>query len=123
MKIYYVNSFWDRNICEPSRDLDMIGLFGAHGFEGRGNCCGWYGAEYYTNTELYAHYFADGSGLYSPEKRISEVIIHDPAIKYDAVSIGSCYWERYIEAETLEEAIEKFFNGDWKSPWEGKFVK
>lgn len=114
MKRYYVNRFNDRTITDNSGPRDMIGLFGERGFEGRGNCCGWYAAEYYTNTELYAHYFADVSGLYSPEKRVSEVTVHDPAIKYDEVSIGSCYWERYIEAETLEEAIEKFKNAEWR---------
>ena len=114
MKRYYVNSFVDNTIVDGYYPDIMIGLFGEHGFEGRDNFCGWYAVEYYTNTELYAHYFADGSGLYSPEKRVSEVITHDPAIKYNEVSIGSCYWERYIEAETLEEAIEKFKNGDWR---------
>lgn len=114
MKRYYLNRFEDKTITDTQRDIDMIGLFGDHGFEGRGNFCGWYGIEFYTNTELYAHYFADGSGLYSPEKRVSEVTVHDPTIKYDEVMIGSCYWERYIEAETLEEAIEKFKNADWR---------
>lgn len=114
MKKYYVNSFDDRSISDTPPDIDMIGLFGKHGFEGRGNFCGWYGVELYTNTELYAHYLADGSGLYSPTKRISEVTVHDPAVKYDEVVIGSCYWEQYIEAGTLEEAIEKFKNAEWR---------
>lgn len=113
MKTYYVNSFVDEKIDDPGYGTDLIGLFGEHGFEGRGNFCGWYGAEYYLDAELYAHYLSDGSGLYSPEKRISDIVIHNPSIKYDAVMIGSCYWEMKIEAETLEEAIEKFKNADW----------
>ena len=49
-----------------------------------------------------------------PQNRVSEVIVHDPAIKYDKIEIGSCYWEYKIEAETVEEAIEKFKNADWR---------
>lgn len=115
IKAYYVNKFYDETIADDSCQIDMIGLFGDRVYEGCGNCCGWYATEFYTNTELYAHYFADGSGLYSPKKRVSEVTVHNPAIKYDKVTIGSGYWERYIAAETLEEAIEKFKKGEWCS--------
>jgi hypothetical protein len=114
MKRFYVNSIYDKNIADTPYGVRIIGLFGDHGYEGRGNFCGWYGAEYYLNTKLYAHYLADSSGLYSPEKRVSEVVVHDPAIEYDEVQIGSGYWELIIEAETVEEAIEKFSNGDWR---------
>lgn len=44
-----------------------IGLFKGGKWDGRGNFCGWYGAEYYLNTELIAYYTAEG-GIYMPEK-------------------------------------------------------
>lgn len=113
MKTYYVNAVSDYKLCDTDYGTEIIGLFDEHGFKGCGNFCGWYSSEWYLNTKLYAHYLADCSGLYRPEKRISEITIHDPAIEYDAVQIGSCYWETKIEAETLEEAIEKFKNADW----------
>ena len=114
MGIFYVNELYDKNIADTHYGVCIIGLFGDHGYEGRGNFCGWYGAEYYTNAELYAHYLAEGGGLYSPEKRISDVVVNEPTIKYDEVQIGSGYWELKIEAETLEEAINKFKNGEWR---------
>ncbi len=110
---YYVNMFYDKSMSD-CLSKQMIGLFGEHKWDGRGNFCGWYGAEFYLNTELYAHYFTEGGILYAPEKRVSEVVIHNPAVKYDEVMIGSCYWERYIDAETPEEAIDKFRDGDWE---------
>lgn len=115
MKTYYVNEFYDGSVSNGHCG-DMIGLFGECVYEGRGYFCGWYAAEYYLDTELHAHYFADRDyGFHSPEKRITEVTVHNPSIKYNEVLIGGAYWERYIDAETLEEAIEKFKNGEWRN--------
>ena len=115
MRTFYVNAFYDDSIEKTEYGIYTIGLFGKHGFEGYGNFCGWYSIECYTNTEMYAHYVADcRETLFMPQNRVSEVTVHDPAIKYDEIQIGSCYWDRYIEAETVEEAIEKFKNADWR---------
>lgn len=110
--IFYVNSI-ENNSFEVKYPNKIIGLFGEHGWEGRGNFCGWYGAEYYLNTELYAYYTADCSGLYTPELRISDVVVCDPPIHYDEIAIGSGMWDRRIEADDLEEALGMFANAEW----------
>jgi hypothetical protein len=116
MKTFYVNAIYDWKSQfgpKPKYGENLIGLFGEKQWDGRGNFCGWYGVEYYLNTEAFAHYVADCSRLYRPEKRISDVTVCDPPIKCKEIQIGSCYWEYKIEAETVEEAIEKFKNAQW----------
>lgn len=115
MKTYYVNAFYGMEALTGLKyeyGNDLIGLFGDRQWDGRGNFCGWYGAEYYLNTELFAYYVAEGAN-YRPEKRISDVTVCDTPIKCKEIAIGSCYWEYEIEAETVEEAIEKFRNAQW----------
>ena len=111
---FYVNVFYDKMVRDPEYGQYAVGLFGKHKFEGRGNCCGWYGAEYYLNTILYAHYLNKDLHYNNPGGRLSEVVVCNPEIRYTEIHIGSCYWEMVIEADTVEEAIEKFKNGEWK---------
>ena len=35
-------------------DTTYVALFAEHGFEGKGNFCGWYGAEFYTDARMIA---------------------------------------------------------------------
>lgn len=99
--------------------LNNIGLFADCKWEGRGNFCGWYGAEYYLNTKLYAYYISDTNSCIR-KKCEGEVMICDPPINFVEIMIGSCYWEWFIEADTIEEAIEKFRNGEWVRKGERK---
>ena len=115
MKTYYVNAFYHMEAqtgLKSEYGKTPIGLFGDRKWDGRGNFCGWYGVEYYLNTELFACYMSDGV-VYRPEQQISDVTIFDPPIKCKEIVIGSGYWEYKIEAETVEEAIEKFKNAQW----------
>lgn len=48
--LFYINSFKDKSLG----DQHYVGLFNASNREGRGNFCGWYGAEYYQDTNLLA---------------------------------------------------------------------
>lgn len=96
-------------------DRDMIiGLFKQCATDGRGNFCGYYASEYYIDTELYAYYIADCSGIYRPEARVSELTICSPAIKYHEIQIGTHIWTNVIEAETINDAIELFRDGKWR---------
>ena len=114
---FYVNRFYgDRLGGEkagfPNVYPNMyIGLFTQCKTKGEGNCCGYYGAEYYLDTELLAYYVAEGC-IYQPEKRISDV--SDCYFYREKILIGSHMWTKVIEAETVEEAIEKFKNAEWR---------
>ena len=118
MAKFYVNMFYDESIRKelglPYKQ-DLIGLFKQCKTEGRGSFCGYYGAEYYLNTELYAYYVADSKSGYTPEERISDVEICIPTLKYREMLIGSHMWTQVIEAETVSEALEAFKNAKWRS--------
>lgn len=117
---YYVNQFYGDRLGGEAAGFPnvypgmYIGLFTACEAKGEGNFCGYYGAEYYLNTELLAYYVAEG-GRYQPEKRISEV--QSCYFRRQKILIGSHMWTLVIEAETLEEALEKFENAEWRR-WE-----
>ena len=91
-----------------------IGLFSEDSkWDGRGNFCGWYGVELYTNATLLAYYEIDlKGGLHRQKgyKHLNEVVLNK---KFEEIIIGSCYWEHILEAENDEEAIKKFFAEDF----------
>ena len=110
---YYVNQFHMNELYSIYPNM-YIGLFTECKPRGEGNFCGYYGAEYYLDTELLAYYVAEG-GRYHPECRISEVF--NCHIRRHKFPIGSHMWTLVIEADTFEEAFEKFENADWRR-WE-----
>lgn len=79
----------------------------------KGNFCGWYSYEEYKDTCLLAFYRQKGNGSYPycPEARISPVYRYKRILP--KVQIGSLMWDRYIEADSDEEAIKKFEKGEW----------
>lgn len=117
---FYVNSFYGDRLGGEKVGLPniypnfYIGLFTQSKTIGEGNFCGYYGAEYYLDTELLAYYQAEGP-IYQPEKRISSV--YGCYFKRKKMLIGSHMWTRVIEAETVEEAYKKFENAEWR-PWD-----
>jgi hypothetical protein len=112
MNKYYVNSFYGGRIGLPRVYPNMyIGLFRECKAKGEGNFCGYYGAEYYLDTELIAYYEAEG-GSYQPEKRIGKT--HICGYKFDEFLIGSHMWTQVIEAEDDAEARDKFIRAEWR---------
>ena len=110
--LFYVNSFDGETLGLPSvYPNNRVGLFTKCESKGKGNFCGYYAVEYYLDTTLYAHYDAKGSH-YAPEKRISDVRVCN--IPCEKIMIGSAMWTLVIEADTVEEAIEKFKNAQWR---------
>ena len=114
---YYVNEVHDNKYLKEAGiklpndwPNGYVGLFKGRKWEGRGNFCGWYGAEYYLDTKLLAYYKYEG-GIYNPKKRISDVSICD--VELPEASIGSCMWGYVIEADTDEEAVAKFIAMDF----------
>ena len=109
---YYVNEVHlDTPIhgCKTDYGHSYIGLFTNNAWEGKGSFCGWYGAEFYINTRLIAFYqFGDGTMYYKPKIMLSDV--YQCNKYFDSIMIGSCYWERVIEADNDEDAIRKFSN-------------
>lgn len=116
MTKFYVNEIYDsylKNKAGVAYGHSLIGLFKQCATEGRGSFCGYYGSEFYLDTELYAYYIAEG-GIYRPEDRLSELEICVPPIKYREVQIGSHLWTTVIEAETVRDAIELFRDAKWR---------
>lgn len=98
------------------RDIDVryVGLFRGREWEGRGNFCGWYGGEYYKDTTLVAY------GIQVVNR--NALAMHGPFNggfydnvnkHYDEIGIGSIYWEKVIEANSVEEAVEIFKSQKW----------
>lgn len=116
MEKFYVNEVHDQRLTNSlPYGHSIIGLFKQCSTDGRGNFCGYYGSEYYLNTEMYAYYVADCEGIYRPEARISEVTVCDPAIEYREVEIGSHMWTKVIESDTVDAAIGLFKAANWRS--------
>lgn len=114
---FYVNELRDNQLREKlgvKWPYNIIALFGEYEWDGVGNFCGWYGAEYFLDTKVYAYYIADATHFYDPKQRVSDVTVCNPCLEYERVGIGSCSWTTVIEADSVEEAIEKFKNFEWK---------
>ena len=115
MAKFYVNEVHDQTFRNGvPYGQSIIGLFKQCATEGRGSFCGYYGAEFYIDTEMYAYYVASCKGIYRPEARITDVVTLALPKKYSEVAIGSHMWTTVIEAETVEEAIRLFENAEWR---------
>lgn len=79
-------------------DTTYVALFAEHGFEGKGNFCGWYGAEFYTDARMIA--FCKGERTPENIQNCNKV--------YKEVQIWSCIVEQPLEANNDKEAIDKF---------------
>lgn len=76
----------------------VAALFAEHGFVGKGNFCGWYGAEFYTNARMIA--------ICRGERRADNIQVCNEV--YREIEIWSCMVEEPIMAENDEKAVEKF---------------
>ena len=107
---FYVNEVRTK---ESDYEHECIGLFDKTNWVGEGSFCGWYGAEFYTNTTLIAYGIQLGhSGVYDPKRPFNGgfKIVNE---HYDKIEIGSCFWTRTFESDSVEEAIEIFRKQEW----------
>lgn len=111
--IFYINSFNDKSLSDKS----LIGLFDCNTFYGEGHFCGWYSSEYYCVTSLYAYYEFDDpwNEPVNFKKNPRNFITLKEPITFSKIHIGSCYWEKKLKADTVEEAVEKFIRLKWKN--------
>lgn len=93
-----------------------IGLFTNNDRTAEGSFAGWYGAEYYHNTTILAYgiQLKEGGKCYDPKDPFDGGFCADYNKHCDKVTIGSGYWEKTIEADSIEEAIEIFKNQSWE---------
>ena len=105
---FYVNEFRLDGVSDYTRRC--IGLFDNNKWDGRGNFCGYYGAEYYLDTNLLAYgiQLLDGGRIYDPKQPFDGGFFRNVNKHFDEVMIGSGMWEKKIEAESVEEAITVF---------------
>ena len=108
---FYVNEV---NLPESDWNHRCIGLFDNNEWDGRGNFCGYYGAEYYLNTTLlvYGIQLIEGNRIYNP-KAPFDGGIYESGEHFDEILIGSGMWEKKIEANSVEEAIDIFITRSW----------
>ena len=109
---FYINKI---HIDDSNWKDEYIGLFNDHEWEGQGNFCGWYGQEFFKNTTLIAYGIQTGRrfNMYLPKYPF------DGGFKivnqyYDEIGIGSCFYTRSFEADSVEEAIKIFKNQEWE---------
>lgn len=110
---FYVNEVNLNDVSDWTHRV--IGLFDRNEWTGRGNFCGWYGAEYYVNTTLLAYgiQLKSGGESYNPKHPFDGGFFENVNSHFDEVWIGSCYWEQRIEANSVEEAIAIFKSQSW----------
>ncbi len=108
---FYINEV---DTEESDWEHECIGLFSEANWIGEGNFCGWYGAEFYTNTTLIAYGIQLGhSNMYNPKRPFNGgfKVVNK---YYDKIMIGSCYWTKQFKADSIEEAIRIFKNQEWE---------
>ncbi len=110
---FYVNEVGLKGVSDYTHRV--IGLFDNNDWAGKGYFCGWYGAEYYLNTNLLAYgiQLINGSTCYDPKVPFNGGFYGNANIHFDEVRIGSGMWEKRIEADSIEEAIAIFKNQSW----------
>ena len=110
--VFYINEVY---LPESDWNHQCIGLFDSNNWEGSGNFCGWYARECYINTRLLAYgiQLKPGNKLYDPKYPFDGGFCENHNKYYERITIGSCYWERKLEADSIEEAIEMFKNQTW----------
>ena len=117
--IYYINRVNKRFPGVDPYNQEIIGLFTNDNWYGAGNFCGWYGAEYYSDTTLLAYYVVDNEShssiKFQGADHVKEVISGE---YYSEICIGSIYMEYILEASNDEEAVRKFFKEDFMSRFE-----
>ena len=109
---FYVNCVYFPNDHLYHR---YIGLFDSNKWAGRGNFCGYYGAEYYLDTNLLAYGIQlNGAGtIYDPKRPFDGGFFANVNKHFDEIKIGSEMWERKFDAANIEEAIKIFEKQEW----------
>ena len=93
-----------------------IGLFTNNKWAGEGNFCGYYGAEYYLDTTLLAYgiQLREGSKSNNFKAPFDGGFFENVNKHYDKIGIGCDMWEKHIEADSVEEALEIFKTQSWQ---------
>lgn len=106
MKDYYINIAYMEAERPDEVSQEVVALFTENNHSGEGNFCGWYGVEFYNNTKMIAYYH---------NKKLPGRVSWEPTTDmeienkyYSKIRIGSCYWERVIQAESEDDALTKF---------------
>lgn len=109
---FYVNEV---ELPESSWSRQCVGLFDNNTWNGKGNFCGYYGAEFYLNTTLLAYgiQLRTGNLSYNPKAPFDGGFVENVNKHFDEIRIGSGMWEIKIEADTIEEAIQIFKDQSW----------
>jgi len=107
---FFVNAFNDNEKGSGYR-VHLFGLFDSNKWEAEGSFCGWYGGEYYFNTNLLAYYLGEGKNYDPANPRLSPVVITRE--HYDSIPINSCYTEYEFEADSVKEARKIFTEGTY----------
>ena len=107
---FYVNEFTMDGINDH-----CIGLFDSNQWEGKGSCCGYYGVEYYLNTNLLAYgiQLRKQIKLHNNRDPFDGGFFGNVNRHYDRVVIDTAMWEESFEANSVEEAVTVFKYRIW----------
>lgn len=110
---FYVNEV---NLPGGECNNRYIGLFDSNKWDGRGNFCGYYGSEYYLDTNLLAYgvQLDKLCEIYNPKSPFNGGFFSNVNKHFDEIKIGSGMWERKFTANSIEEAIEIFRTQSWE---------
>ena len=109
---FYVNEIKQnlRSLKELPHGENYVGLFSQCKTKAEGNFCGYYSSEKYLDADLHAYrIYKNGFLLGDKVSDIKKANIHFPEIQ-----IATHLWTQVIEADTIEEALIKFNNEDWR---------
>lgn len=108
---FYINSTSENG----DWNHQCIGLFTNNTWKGEGNFCGYYGVEFYLDTTLLAYGIQNRSGGQPVDFKapFDGGFFENVNKHYDKIVIGSSLWEKIIDANSTEEAIEIFRTQAW----------
>ena len=110
-------TFYVNQAQAPLSDWEhqCIALFDGNKWDGEGNFCGYYAAEYYLDTTILAYgiQLRKGCTIYNPKAPFDGGFFENVNAHFNKVPIGSALWEVKIEANSVEEAVRIFKSQSW----------
>ena len=114
---YYINQIYLPALSNDK--CDCIGLFrGEFNCVGKGNFCGYYASEYFTDMFLVAYYTIDSEVArrgWKAKPHIDEVVVMED---FESVQVFGGMCTIVLDAESDGEALDMFFGEEFTTMWD-----
>ena len=130
MKKFYVNTIYSNQVpglAPLDEDFKYVGMFSACDIKEAKPVNGHYTDTRYLKTTMHAVAVYQNEGYYCPDRgyyrhfgQLGAFVSKQPVrvnMYFDEIRVMTCYDTDVIEAESVEEAIEKFKNKKWRALW------